>query len=172
MLDIEIEKAIRILVKRLPSSEKNSRKPILFHAIRVGTYLYDNDYKKNVVLAGFLHDIIEWSNAKPSLLENEFNKEIFRLVLANTKDDSIKNNTEKINELIERCARNGQDALIIKTADILDSFKWYSKQNNKKELEYCTKNANAILKLKPNNFDDKIFSELKKWQKHLPLSLK
>ncbi|MBI96134.1 hypothetical protein CL656_03215 [bacterium] len=59
---------------------------------------------------------------------------------------------------------NGQDALIIKTADILDSFKWYSDQNNQSELKYCVRNANAILKFKPDNFNDKIFDELKIWQ--------
>jgi len=80
------------------------------------------------------------------------------------KDDSIKDKHEKIAELIKRCVDNGQDALIIKTADILDSFKWYSSQSNEDQLKYCMRNANAIFKYKPDIFNDKIFEELKTWQ--------
>ena len=47
----EIEKAIRFLTKHMPISEENSRKPILFHDIRVGVYLYENGYKKDMILA-------------------------------------------------------------------------------------------------------------------------
>ena len=88
-----------------------------------------------------------------------------KLVKASTKDDSITDAKEKITELIKRCAANGQDALKIKTADILDSFKYYSSQNNIEQLKYCVRNANAILEFKSDNFDDRIFEELKVWQK-------
>jgi len=98
------------------------------------------------------------------MLRDEFGNKVVRLVLANTKDDSIADKEEKTNELIKRCIQNGQDALIVKAADILDSFKWYSSQDNKNELQYCMRNVNAILKFKPDNFDDKIFDELKDWQ--------
>lgn len=67
--------------------------------------------------------------------------------------------------MIQRCVQNGQDALIVKTADIIDSFKWSSSQNNEDELRnHCVKNANAIFKFKPEDFDDKIFNELQSWQ--------
>jgi len=163
-LNIEFEKAVRFLAKHMPVSDENSRKPILFHDIRVGVYLYENGYAQDVVLAGVLHDAIEWSGAGEQMLREEFGDNVAGLVLANTKDDSIADKEEKINELIKRCVENGQDALIVKTADILDSFKWYSSQNNKDELQYCMRNANAIFKFKPDDFNDKIFDELKKWQ--------
>ena len=60
-LQIEFEKAVRFLAKRMPLPDANSRKPILFHDIRVGIYLYENGYTKDVVLAGVLHDTIEWA---------------------------------------------------------------------------------------------------------------
>jgi len=67
--------------------------------------------------------------------------------------------------MIERCIQSGEDALIIKAADIIDSFKWYSKQNNIEELRnHCLKTANIIFKLKPDDFNDEIFQELKFWQ--------
>jgi (p)ppGpp synthase/HD superfamily hydrolase len=157
-LSIEFEKAINFLTEHMPPDDENSRKPIVPHDIRVGTYLYENGYKQNIVLAGLLHDTIEWSKVDAELLKKEFGASITKLVLANTKNTSI-------DELIERCAENGQDALIIKAADIIDSFKWYTKEANKDQLQYCADNAKAIFKYKPDNFEDKIFDELKTWLK-------
>ena len=163
-LNLKFEKAVRLLVEYMPHSDADSRKPILFHDIRVGVYLYENGYSENIVLAGILHDTIEWSKMKEEMLRNEFGDEIAKLVLANTKDDSITDKEEKTIELIKRCIQNGQDALIVKAADILDSFKWYSSQENKNEIQYCMRNANAIFKFKPTDFNDKKNDELKNWQ--------
>jgi hypothetical protein len=85
-------------------------------------------------------------------------------LLDQSTKDTIEDKEEKTNELIKRCVQTGQDALIVKTADIIDSFKWYFGQNNQDELQYCLRNANAILKFKPADFNDKIFDELKNWQ--------
>lgn len=164
-LNIKCEKAIRLLVEHFPVSDKTSRKPVLLHDIRVGVYLYNHEYSEDIVLAGLLHDAIEWSSATEEMLQNEFGSNVVKLILASTKDDSISNKHEKTNELIKRCVSNGQDALIVKTADIIDSFKWYSSQKKEEQLKYCMRNANAIFKFKPDNFNDKIFDELKEWQK-------
>ena len=163
-LNIEFERAVRFLAKYMPASSENSRKPILFHDIRVGVYLYENGYKSEVVLAGILHDAIEWSKASEKMLRDEFGDKVVKLILASTKNDSIIDKEEKTKELIKRCIKNGQTALIVKTADIIDSFKLYFAQNNKGELGYCMRNANAIFEFKPKNFNDKIFKELKVWQ--------
>lgn len=164
LLSIEFEKAVRFLATHMPLSDENSRKPILFHDIRVGVYLYENGYSQDIVLAGILHDAIEWSDVTEQMLKEEFGDTVAGLVLASTKDDSIEDKEEKTAELIQRCIQNGKDALIVKTADIIDSFKWYSSQDNKGELQYCMRNANAIFKYKPSDFQDRIFDELKSWQ--------
>lgn len=163
-LHIQFEQAVRLLGEHLPISQEDSRKPALFHDIRVGVYLYEQEYSPNIVLGGLLHDALEWSTITEELLKTTFGDAIAQLVRANTKDDSILDKQEKTNELIKRCVENGQDALIIKAADIIDSFKWYSNQDNTDQLTYCIRNANAIFKFKPDNFEDKIFIELKKWQ--------
>lgn len=162
-LDIEFEKAVRLLADFFPISDENTRKPILFHDIRVGVYLYENNYSREVVLAGILHDILEFSEAGEEMLRDEFGETVLNLVYACTKDDSIQDKEEKTNDLISRCVECGQDALIVKTADILDSYKYYTKAENKDQLEYCARNAKAIFNYKPESFDDKIFDELKKW---------
>lgn len=165
LFHVKFEKAVRILSEYMPLSDGHSRKPVMFHDIRVGVYLYENDYSEDVVLAGVLHDAIEWSGVDEQLLRDEFGDNVVKLIFANTKDDTILDKEEKTNELIQRCVKSGQDALIVKTADIIDSFKWYASQHNKDELEnHCVKIANAIFKFKPEDFDDKIFDELRKWQ--------
>lgn len=162
-LSIEFETAVRLLTEHFSPSDQNSRKPILFHDIRVGVYLYEQGYSHDIVLAGVLHDALEWSDLNEKILRDKFGDQVTNLVLANTKDDSIKDKMVKTNDLIQRCVNQGQDALIIKTADIIDSFKWYTKENNKNELDYCLRNVKAIIKFKPEDFNDKIFNELRKW---------
>lgn len=166
LLNIEFEKAVRLLVKYFPMSNLETRKPVLFHALRVGGYLYEHNYPQNIVLAGLLHDTFEFSKMKKSTLRKEFGTEIVKLVKANTKNESITDKDDKTIELIQRCVKNGQAALIIKAADIIDSFKYYSKEHNRGQLQYCTRYAKAILRYKPANFKDKIFIELKSWQKN------
>ncbi len=165
-LDIEIEKAIRLLSENFPISDENTRKPVLFHDIRVGVYLYENNYSRDIILAGFLHDAIEFSEIKTETITAEFGEEVLRLIKASTKDDSITDKTEKNRELIARCVANGEDALIVKAADTIDSFKFYTKINNQDQLQnYCVKIANLISELKPSEFNDKIFDELNIWQR-------
>ena len=92
-LNIDIERAVRFLCEYLPESERGSRKPILAHNLRVGQDVYqralENNYSNEGVIGAFLHDILEWSRANDTMLKKNFGKEVYRLVLANTKDRSI-----------------------------------------------------------------------------------
>jgi (p)ppGpp synthase/HD superfamily hydrolase len=152
-----------LLVEYFPASEEDSRKPVLFHDLRVGTYLYNRGYSREVVLAGVLHDAIEWSDITEEMLQENFGDEVVRLILASTKDDSIQDKEDKIKELIQRCVENGEEALIVKAADIIDSFKWYAAQENEGELIYCLRNSRAIFEYKLDDFKDPIFEELRSW---------
>jgi len=163
-LSIEFERAVRFLVKHFSSSEKDCRKSVLFHAIRVGVYLYENGYGREIVLAGLLHDAIEWSGITQHMIKKEFGEDVLKLVLASTKDISIADKEERKQELIKPCARSGKDALIVKVADTIDSFKWYFGQKNEEQIEHCMDVANLIFELRPDNFEDKIFEELEFWQ--------
>ena len=164
LIDVEFEKAVRFLAQHMPVSVEGSRKPVLFHDIRVGVYLYANNYGRDIVLAGILHDALEWSEITAEMLISEFGENIVRLVKACSKDRSIKDSDERIEELIRRCAGEGKEALIVKIADTLDSFKHYTATKNEAELEYCRKNAEAILKYLPADLSDPILDELKKWR--------
>ena len=162
-LALECERAIRFVSEKMPISDSSSRKPILFHNVRVGVALYQKGYPEPVVVAGILHDTLEFAGVSEEKLRNTFGDEIARLVRANTKDDSIVDKEEKTHELISRCVATGEHALIIKTADILDSFEWYTRLNNAGELDYCRRNATAILRHKPDSFQDPLFKEFLPW---------
>lgn len=163
MLNIEFEKGVRLLAEHLPISDETSRKPVLFHDIRVGVYLYENGYSRDIVLAGLLHDLFENSNFEKKLLGKEFGENVVRLIIASTKDESIEK-SQRNEEMIKRCVAEGQDALIVKVADTLDSFKYYSQIDNQDQLQnHCLKIATLIFKYKPNDFKDKIFDELREW---------
>ena len=84
-LDLKFEKAVRLLAEHLPISDEKSRKPILFHDIRVGVYLYESGYKPEIVLAGLLHDALEWSEITAEILKAEFGDEVLALVQAAPK---------------------------------------------------------------------------------------
>jgi len=88
-LSIKFEEAVRFLVERFPPSDENSRKPILFHDIRVGTHLYEKGYSEEIVLAGLLHDAIEWSDMNEEEMRILFGDRIIKLVLVNTKNKNI-----------------------------------------------------------------------------------
>jgi (p)ppGpp synthase/HD superfamily hydrolase len=163
-LNIEFEAGVRMLSSRMPVSDEGTRKPKLFHDIRVGTYLYTNGYSRDIVLAGLLHDALEFTDIGAEEIRDGYGDEVLRLVRASTKDDSIADGREKTRELISRCVSAGEDALIVKAADILDSFAFYAAVENQGELGYCMRNADAIFASKPDAFDDRIFSELKVWQ--------
>ena len=152
-----------MFVYQMTVSEEGSRKPILFHDIRVGTYLYGKNYSREVVLAGLLHDALEWSSVTEDALKESFGEEILLIVRANTKDRSIKDSDGRIDDLAQRAAEAGREALIVRAADTLDSFKHYTKTENQSELEYCRKNAEAIFRYKPDGLEDEIFEELKKF---------
>lgn len=165
-MDIEFEKAVRILIEYMPESEVGSRKPILFHGIRVGVSLYRRGYPREVVLSGLLHDALEWSDMSEEALKDEFGENILSIVLANTKDRSIDDSTERIDDMIKRCVTVGESALIVKAADTIDSFEHYTRTGNTRELEgHCQKIAGSILRQKPDTFRDPIFEELRTWMK-------
>lgn len=82
------------------------------------------------------------------------------IVMGCSKNDKILDKKEKIEDMIKRCVAFGEKALIVKTADVIDSFKWYLKIENEGEIEYCKINAETIFKFKPEEFRDSLFKKL------------
>jgi (p)ppGpp synthase/HD superfamily hydrolase len=159
-LGFECEKAIILLTKAM-SNGQTWDKPTLFHSIRVGSKLYEMGYPRDIVLAGFLHDLLEDTPVGSDQIESQFGKRVLEIVKANSKDPSIKDSHEKRKDMVVRCAATGSDALIVKIADVVDNFKYFTALNDPAGLDYGHDIGNLIFENLPNAFSDPLLDELK-----------
>lgn len=156
---IRIEKAI-ILASSKFAMCHDLIKPTLLHAVRVGSWLYSQGYETNIVIAGFLHDIIEDSNVTENEIFEVFGLEITNIVKANTKNSKIQEEKIQNEELIKRCLKSSQQASIVKAADILDNYKYYLNLNDQTGIEYCINNTLYFKKFFNKTYKDRIFIQL------------
>ncbi|MAG12146.1 MAG: hypothetical protein CMI52_05090 [Parcubacteria group bacterium] len=157
--DLLIESAIRILCEYAPS-DWDRPKRLLMHDLRVGFYLYEHDYSVDVVVAGFLHDVLEWTDCDESLVRSKFGDQVFEIVSANTKDRSISDPHDRRVEYVQRCLRVGEDALIVKAVDTLDSYKFYVDLGDESEIERSRDIARIVLDVCTQDMKDPIFKKL------------
>jgi len=159
-LGFECEKAISLLANAMPATLA-LKKPTLFHSIRVGSDLYLRGYPREMVLAGFLHDLLEDTDVSADQIEAQFGKRVLEIVQANSRDASIPDPHMRKKDVILRSIQTGSDALTVKLADIVDNFKYYTSLNDKAGLEYGTELGNLILEHLPKGFKDPLLDELK-----------
>jgi len=164
-MDISFEKSIIFLAKYAPKSDQDTRKPMIPHDIRVGVYLYEHGYSQDIIVAGVLHDMLEFTEVTEDTIKQNFGNHVAKIVRACTKNRSTENSKEREKDLVQRCINIGVDALVVKAADTLDSFKYYTKTQSEKGLDYCRQNSGFIFELKPKDWDDPIFDELKKFNR-------
>ncbi len=132
----EIECAIIFLIQKIKERCYNE-KPLILHSIKVGLRLMEQEEAKEVVITGFLHDLIEDTDCKIEEIEKEFGKMVAELVSACTFDRSIKDYKERWCKLISGIKQVGRDALIIKLADQMENLPYYmliSEEEKKKEV--------------------------------------
>lgn len=154
-----IEQAIVFATTELRKIEDLS-KPVLFHSIRVGTYLYFHRYETDLVITGYLHDLIEDTPQTQQTISENFGQNVGILVAANSKNASIKESIERNEELIKRCVEHSEQAAIIKAADIIDNYHYYKSLAQDKGILYCQNNVKFFQKYIKPTYTDRIFSEL------------
>ena len=142
----QFEVGVRLLATHMPDST-TLIKPTLFHNIRVGVYLYESGYSDDIVLGGLLHDILEDTTVTKKELLKLFNEQVTGIVVANTKPESNPDDINKVALLVQQCIDFGDDALIVKIADVLDNYKYYTKIQAQHEQQRAGKYTDAILKL-------------------------
>lgn len=160
-LEKEMEKAIIFLCENYNKTGPNP-KPVILHSIRVGNYLYNNGYSKEIILAGILHDIVEDTKVSIKQIEKEFGKKIADLVSANTFDKDISDRVEKYQEMYSRCLKARKEALIVKTADILDNTNYILLVKTKEIQNALIKKRKYFLKISKDVIGNEIvWKELK-----------
>ena len=135
-------------------------KPTLLHSIRVGCWLYFHGYDTSIVIAGFLHDIVEDTDVTEQNVRDDFGVEVANLVMANTKNTNITDKETRNEELIKRCLGTSEKASIVKAADILDNYQYYTSLNHQVGIDYCKSNALSFRKYFNPAYHDKIFTKL------------
>lgn len=156
----EFEDTIRLITALFPLAEMLI-KPTLFHSIRVGTYLYNRNYSRDICLAALLHDTLEDTPYSEQQIKQRYGDEITALVVANTKNENI-DKPQRREESIRRCAEHSEAALIIKTADIRDNFLYFLRIEATDETDIAKISAGSVLKYKPESYNDPVFDELQK----------
>lgn len=127
----EIERAIKLLITAIEKSGK-STKPMLLHGLRTGLYLKERGYRREIAIAGFLHDLLEDTETPLEEIEQAFGKRVADLVKANSFDRGIEDKKKRYQQTLDRCLKIGKEALAVKAADILDNSNYYSLVEDKK----------------------------------------
>lgn len=115
--DQRIEEAIKFLVFEYSKTGQNP-KPVIFHSIKVATYLYEMDYETDIIIAALLHDLIEDSEVTSDEIRVLFGDKISKMVVGLSYNTEVISKVEQYKEMFERTKKGGKDLLIIKCADI------------------------------------------------------
>ncbi len=158
MKELEMEKAIRLVSKYFDWNIEMI-KPTLLHSIKVWIYLYSKGYSQDICIAWFLHDTLEDTNITEEEILNIFWENVLNIVKANTKNKNIDKSLVN-SELIERCSSVSEDALIVKSADIIDNYIYYSSISSEKWINRCIELSNLVIKSKKIDYNNPIFNTI------------
>ena len=157
--DKEIEHAIQFLVFAIHKSGNNP-KPVILHSIKVGLYLYEKGYPKNVVLAAILHDVLEDTATTLDELVKEFGEEIARLVQAGSFDSAIEDKMKQYKEMFKRTRKAGKDAMIVKAADVLENSYHWGKASDEEQVKWLLAKAQYFLETASELKGESVYDEL------------
>jgi len=143
-MEKEFQNEIEFIKSVFPQHNERKKNP-LDHSLRVGQLLFETGCSQDVIRAGLLHDAIEWTDADPEDIKDRFGDHVLEIILANTKDRNITDPVERRKDYTERCAEVGLDALLVKGADVLDSYRFYSQAHDEAELDRSKQIISLVL---------------------------
>jgi len=152
--------AIEFLAVSLNNTGHNN-KPVLLHSIRVGFYLYEMGYSKNIVLAGLLHDILEDTDTPINDLCDKFGSNVAKIVSAASFNTSINDKTEQFQDMFNRCLNCGKEALIVKAVDIMDNSNYIQLVTDRKTRDWLLFKMKSFINISKEMIqDEEIWSDL------------
>lgn len=117
------EQAIRFVIKAFENKKRIKEDINLsFHSIAVGFMLKDIGCEEDIVISGFLHDIIEDTNYDYDYILNNYGKKIADNVLAVSENLNIEDWKERKIEFIDRISKQNNDIILIEIADKLHNL--------------------------------------------------
>lgn len=101
---------------------RKNNEPHYKHSIRVGEMVskYNND--EDVIIAGYLHDILEHSNVTEKELTDVFNENVTGLIIELTNDSELIKIKGKFKYLVDKINSLSNDSLLIKLCDRYDNL--------------------------------------------------
>ncbi len=157
----EVEKAISFLVEKYNQSGKNS-KPVILHSIRVGMVLIEFEYDKDIIITGILHDLLEDTDVSFQEIKKNFSLKIAQTVQAVSYDPKIENPVTRYKEMFERVVANGQEAIVVKAADMIINIPYIRLVPDIKDQEKLLNKALYYIKLNSSFSSTPIFKKLQK----------
>jgi len=130
----QIEQALVFMVNKITEYCDN-QKPLILHCTKVGIKLMTLGESVEVVIAGFLHDLLEDTKCTSEEIENQFGIEILNLVKACTFDKNIKDYQERWEKSLANIDKAGRDAVVVKLVDQMDNLPYYSNIEGDEELK-------------------------------------
>lgn len=117
------EQAIRFVFKAFKGKTRSKEDiELAFHSITVGYMLKDLGCSEEVVLTGFLHDIIEDTDYDYSYLRDNYGEKIADNVLSVSEDLSIVNWKERKEKFINDMYSKSSDIVLVELADKLHNL--------------------------------------------------
>lgn len=157
----QIENAIKFLVSSVEKTGINP-KPLLTHSIRVAFLLDYLGYKKEIVMAALLHDLLEDTKVLKEEIKEKFGKTVTDLVSVCTFDKDIIDKEVRYKKNFNETLNLGSDALAIRAADLIDNSYYYNLVHDKKVHKYLLDKVSYFLELaKPIIGKDKIYKKLR-----------
>lgn len=112
----------------------------------------------DVVIAGFLHDLIEDTQVTHVDLDRDWWKDVADMVLANTKNESLPK-VERKRDMMTRASLHSEWAAAIQAIDLIDGINYYIRNN---ELSAVAKRKEyGEIFLKFVKWDGEVFEELR-----------
>lgn len=155
--ELLIEKVLGYITPHLAVLETKP-KPTYLHSVRVGMYLYNRNYDIEIILAWFLHDMIEDTSVTAEEIRDMWGKDIVGMVIANTKNEFLPKDEMSL-DMIQRCKDHSKWACIVKAVDLMDGLQHYIDTDNVAEAHSRVKKS--LLLLKDLQYEDDVFDELR-----------
>lgn len=155
----KIEDALKFLAKHYPEQNK---KPALYHSVRVAVLLWERGFSEEYQIAWLLHDALEDTKITENDIAERFWINIASAVKANSKNKSL-DKSMILTDIVRQCFLDSNMAIVVKTFDVYDNFRYYSQIENISEIERCKR---IILMMKeyelPNeiHFLQEVFDEI------------
>jgi (p)ppGpp synthase/HD superfamily hydrolase len=152
----KIESAVVFAVEQFEKYSKNP-KPALLHSIKVGAKLMEYNMPCEVVVAGFLHDLLEDTKCTKKMIQKKFGSRVTLYVSALTMNYGLTDYKEFWYDGLRRIKKAGKNILLIKLIDMNDNLLYFIPRMNHAELERLFWKVRFVLR------------NTKKYWGHLPI---